>query len=102
MTKVMFQSLKSFMSDNDFVQVAKEVNENVNGYPFITFYTESNKAENFYFTVKKSKDVHKGMLVTGSLLRELQIAFVTNAEGEARVKLSGFGESARLELADLL
>lgn len=78
------------------------ISENTNGYPFITFINGANKAENIYFSKRASANVSAGMLVTPSLIADLQIATVTNANGEERVKLCGKGESNRLDLSDLL
>ena len=97
-----FISLSEFAKANNFVDTHKVVRENTNGYPYITFITKDNKAENIYFSVKKSADVTAGTLVTASLMRDLQIAKVTNAQGQARTKLVGFGESQRISLAELL
>jgi hypothetical protein len=41
-------------------------------------------------------------LITPTLLADLQIATVKNAQGEERIKLCGKGESNRLSLDDLL
>lgn len=97
-----FVSLNQFCKENNFVEIHKVVRENSNNYPYITFITKDNKAENIYFSKSKSAEVSAGMLVTASLMKDLQIATVQNAQGESRTKLVGFGESNRLSLDDLL
>lgn len=99
---MIFQSLAEFVKSNNFSDIHKAVRENANGYPYLTFITKDNKAENIYFSKSKSSEVSAGLIVTGSLMRGLQIATVTNATGETRTKLVGFGESNRLSLDDLL
>lgn len=96
------QSLSSFCKSNNFVEIHKAVRENTNGYPYLTFITKDNKAENIYFSKRKSAEVAAGMLVTPSLMKDLQIASVTNANGETRTKLVSLGEGNRLTLDDLL
>ena len=96
------QSLSSFCKSNKFTEIHKTIRENTNGYPYITFITSDNKAENIYFSKSKSSEVAAGMLISPSLLKDLQIATVTNANGESRTKLVGTGESNRLTLDDLL
>jgi len=96
------QTIKDFCKSKGFVQINKTIAENSNGYPFITFITGANKAENIYFSKASSANVAEGMLVTPTLLADLQIATVKNAAGEERIKLCGKGESNRLSLDDLL
>ena len=99
---MIFKSLAEFCKSNNFVDVHKAVRENSNHYPYLTFITADNKAENIYFSKSKSSEVSAGLIVTASLMRDLQIAEVVNANGETRTKLVGFGESNRLSLDDLL
>jgi hypothetical protein len=99
---MIFQSLAEFVKSNNFKEIHKAVRENANGYPYLTFITKDNKAENVYFSKSKSAEVAVGMVVTGAFMRDLQIATVINAKGESRTKLVGFGESNRLDLDDLL
>lgn len=99
---MIFQSLAEFVKSNNFVDIHKAVRENANGYPFITFITKDNKAENIYFSKSKSSEVSAGLLVTASLMRDLQVVQYTTEAGEPRTKLAGFGESNRLSLDDLL
>lgn len=94
-------SVKDFMVNNGFVSVYKAVRENSNGFPFITFITADNKAENIYFSKGASEMVAEGELITKELIAQFQIAETTNASGEARIKLVRKGGSERLELSDL-
>lgn len=94
------QAIKTFCSAMGFIQVAPEVRQNKNEYPFLTFYTKDNKAENIYFSKKGAEQHKKGDVVDAKLLGSLQVATVKNAEGEERTKL--ITGSERLTLADLL
>ena len=95
-------SLREFCTSKNFVEIHKSVRENTNGYPFVTFMDKNNKAENIYFTKSQSANFAEGMLLTPSIMKDLQIAVVKNAQGEERIKLCGKGESNRLSLDDLL
>ncbi len=96
------QTIKDFCKSKGFTQINKMIAENSNGYPFITFINGANKAENIYFSKSMSANVAEGQLITPSLLADLQVATVKNANGEERIKLCGKGESNRLSLDDLL
>ena len=96
------QSLRDFCSSRNFVEIHKAVRENSNGYPYLTFIDSKNKAENIYFSKSQSANFADGMLLSPSIMKDLQIATVTNAQGEERTKLVGKGESNRLNLDDLL
>lgn len=97
-------TVKEFIQENNFVEVNNEVNENTNGYPFVTFIDADNKAENVYFSIEESQNHQKGdpISVVDGFFKDLQIAFTTNANGEERIKLVGMGSSKRESLADLL
>lgn len=93
--------VKDFMINNGFVSVYKAVRENSNGFPFITFITADNKAENIYFSKGGAEMVAAGELITKELIAKFQIAETTNAAGEKRIKLVRKGGSERLDLSDL-
>ena len=96
------QTIKDFCKSKGFTQINKTIAENSNGYPFITFITGANKAENVYFSKSMSANVAEGQLITPTMLADLQVATVKNAAGEERIKLCSKGESNRLSLDDLL
>lgn len=95
-------TLKEYVTMKGFTQIAKAVRENTNGYPFITFISADNKAENVYFSINAAETVAAGEIVTAEMLQSLQVVETQNAQGEQRTKLSLKGESARFDLADLL
>ena len=97
---IVSQSIQSYMAENDFLQVAGTVRTNANGYPFVTFINSANQAENVYMS-KKLGDTLAGTPINKAFFAQLQIVHVTNAAGESRVKLSGKGESTRVESTDL-
>lgn len=90
-------SIKEFCQANNIVSLAKCVRENINGYAFITFIAADNKAENVYFS--KNSQAVAGEVITKDLLAQYQVAEVTNAEGEIRMKL--ISNSERIDIADL-
>ncbi len=94
------QTIKDFTKAQGFVQLAPTIRVNTNGYPFITFIKEDNVAENIYFSKNAATIVKSGDAVTKQLLASLQIAAVTNADNEIRVKL--ISNSDRIELSSLL
>ena len=93
-------TIKEFVKAQGFIQIAPQVRQNTNGYPFATFYTAKNEAENIYFSKAASKKLNAGDVVDAQLLSQHQIAVVKNAAGEERVKL--ISNSERIDLADLL
>lgn len=96
------QSLLSFCQSNNFTEMHNAIRENANGYPYVTFINADNKAENIYFSVRASETVTAGQLITEDLLKSLQVATVTNAQGEERVKLCSKGESVRISIMEYL
>lgn len=94
-------SIQEFAQAGGFVQIAKNVRTNVNGYPFLTFITKDNVAENIYFSKAMSKKISGDETVDKELITRLGLVIVeaTNAEGEIRMKLSG--NSERVSIADL-
>jgi hypothetical protein len=94
------ETIKDFAQSGGFVQIAKNVRENVNGYLFITFINAKNEAENIYFSKASSEKHSAGEEVTKEMLSGMSIAHTQNADGEARVKL--IGNSERTELSSLL
>jgi hypothetical protein len=96
------QSIKDFCKSKGFVEINKTVRVNQKGYPFITFMTAENKAENVYFSRTKASEVSEGMVISAELFSKLRVAETINADGEPRVKLCGSGESQRVSISDLL
>jgi hypothetical protein len=90
-------SIKEYCQANKFATVAKCVRENTNGYAFITFITADNKAENVYFS--KNSSAVAGEVINKDMLSQYQVAEVTNADGEIRMKLTS--NSERIDIADL-
>lgn len=91
--------LQDYCAEQGFVQIAKVVRANVNGYVFITFIRADNTAENIYVSKAGSASITVGQAVDKALLRPLSIAITKNAAGETRVKLCT--NSERIDLADL-
>ena len=93
-------SIKEFVAEKGFTQLAPTVRTNTNGYPFLTFINAKNEAENVYFSRKAAQAINAGTPVTKDMLATYQIGFTTNEAGEERIKL--ISNSARVELSDLL
>ena len=90
-------SLKEFMSALSFVDITPIIRTNANGYPFLTFQSAENKAENIYFS--KSMQVIAGP-TTIEFLRTLKVCETANAAGESRWKLTD-SAGIRVSFADL-
>ena len=98
-------SLKEYIRLKGYNSVSKQVLENTNGYPFLSFlYKQGDKTvcDNIYFSVNMSKSVGAGQVVDSDLLSQIRVVETENAAGEFRVKLGGIGESRYADLADLL
>lgn len=94
-------TVKDFMTQNGFTQVVRIVKESQNHYPFVTFITADNKAENVYFSKNASKLVSAGVEIVKGFFDKFSIANIENAAGEKRIKLVSQGEGLRLNVDDL-
>lgn len=95
------KTISEYAQERGFVDVAVKVRTNVNGYPYVTFIDENNVAENIYFTTNTGADYKEGTPINKGFFDKLQFVFVTNANGESRVKLAKQG-GERNSLASLL
>jgi hypothetical protein len=93
--------VQDFMKMNLFTSVVKVVRENANNYPYITFITGDNVAENIYFSKNASTLVGAGETIARGFFDPFMIGYVTNANGEKRTKLVSQGESNRITADDL-
>lgn len=99
-TRPTVMTVAEFCKMKKFVELVPKVRFNANEYPFITFITADNKAENIYFTVNSSETVHEGQDLR-EIANDLQIVLVTYNDGrESRAKLSR-KSSSRLTIEDL-
>ena len=97
--KLVVESIKDFATKNNYASVAPTVRVNTNGYPFITFFTEANVAENIYFSKAAAEKVDAGTPVDKALMSQHQIAITHNEAGEERIKL--ISNSERIALNEL-
>lgn len=94
-------SVKQFMTEFGFVEICKDVRENKNTYPFLTFMDAGNQATNIYFSVGAAANVTKGQLVDKDLISKHQIT-IYSMDGEERIKISRIGDGGnRITFADL-
>ena len=93
--------VQEFMKFNNFISVVKAVRENANAYPYVTFITADNKAENVYFSKNASTLVNAGKTIARGFFDPFMIGYTTNANGEERIKLVAQGESLRITAEDL-
>lgn len=99
-TRPTVMTVAEFCKMKKFVELVPKVRFNANEYPFITFITADNKAENIYFTVNASDTVHEGQDLR-EIAHDLQIVLVTYNDGrESRAKISR-KSSSRLTIEDL-
>ncbi len=100
-----FQSVASFCADNKVDAISK-VRMNTSGYPFITMVGEGFEGggENIYFSREQAKLVKEGQEPADLGLASLQIAHTENADGDARLKISGKGDGGAdyTNVSDLL
>lgn len=91
------------MTEFAFVSICKDVRENGNSYPFLTFMDADNTATNIYFSVGAAAAVNKGDLVTKELIANHEVTiYVLPDTGEERIKLSRKGGGdLRITFADL-
>jgi len=94
-------SILDFMNSQGFVSCVKAVRTNSNTYPYITFLTADNVAENVYFSKNASKLVGAGDVIAKGFFTPFMAAETTNAEGEKRWKIVSQGESNRVSIEDL-
>lgn len=94
-------SVQDWMKSNGFTQVHNRVRVNTNGYPFVTFITSGNDAENIYFSKEAAKAVSLDSEIKKGFFANLIIAETTNAAGEPRIRIARAGSSSRLEVDDL-
>lgn len=95
-------SVPAFCSEFGFVQIEKVFNQNKNGYPFAQFYTADNQCECVYFSKNSGGDIKKGAPCNPEWLADnFTVTIYLNGDGEQRMRLSGKGESRRINLADI-
>jgi hypothetical protein len=93
-------SIREYCIATKVATVATEVRENSNGYPFVTFINGNNKSTNVYFSKEGAKQYAMGMPIGKGFFDKLQVAYVTNEEGEERIKL--ITNSNRISIDDIL
>jgi len=98
-TELITMTVKEFTVDKGFTQIVPVVRTNVNGYPYLTFITEANVAENVYFSKAASVALAAGQPVTKEMLSVYQIGITHNAAGEERFKL--ITNSDRIDISEL-
>ena len=91
-------SIKDFCTEKGFVEIKPLINKNVNGYPFITFITGGNVAENVYFSKNAAKIVPTDNKISKELFSKLIVTFLVNEDGEERIKLSLKNETNRVSI----
>lgn len=99
-TRPTVMTVAEFCKMKGFVELVPKVRFNANSYPFITFINGKNEAENIYFTVNASENVHEGQDLR-EIAHDLQIVVVSYTDGrESRAKISR-KSSSRLTIEDL-
>lgn len=94
-------SVPAFCSEFGFTQIEKTFNQNTNGYPFVQFYNNSNECTCIYFSKSAGVGIKKGASCDPAWLAEnFTVSIYLNGDNEQRIKISGKGESRRINLAD--
>jgi hypothetical protein len=98
-------SLKSLFQKG-IIRTFSNLNENTNGYPFLTFLDSKGKSSNVYFGQKSGviiKDTFEIGASVISAIKDADIIKTTNSDGEQRYKISlNIGNSNYASDADLL
>lgn len=80
-------SVQQFMKEVGFVSIHKTVRKNQGGLPYLTFIKADNVVENIYFSKEAGEDKEAGQLIQRGFFDKLNIAAVTNPDGEVRMKI---------------
>lgn len=92
-------SISEFAKAKGFVEFNPTIAVNTNGYPFVTFITGDNVAENIYLTKKAAEDYPEGYEIGEVFFKDMLIILTENEKGESRIKLGKKG-GKRKSLAD--
>ena len=95
-------TVAAFCKEQGFSTLVPEVRTNANGYPYVTFITPDNNAENVYFSKEGSKSVAKGQPITKGFFKDRRVSLTENANGEQRWKISKPYEAQRVSIEDLI
>jgi hypothetical protein len=80
-------SVQQFMKEEGYVSIHKTVRKNQEGLPYLTFIKVDNVAHNIYFSKEAGQDKQAGQLLYKGFFDKLNVAEVTNADGEIRLKI---------------
>jgi len=95
------RSVIEFMGEQEFEQVVPTIRVNSSGYPFMTFITADNEAENIYFSQKAAEKVDDETIVDREFIHSMIVCDTKNANGDERPKLAFASSGNRLNLSDL-
>jgi hypothetical protein len=93
-------SVQEFMKELGFVSIIPQIRRNANTYPFITFMSANNVAENIYFSVNAAAALSPDAIVNREFLENHTITMYM-VDDEPRYRLSGKGSSLRLSYDDI-
>lgn len=93
-------TVKEFAKEQKFTNFINQVRFNSNNYPYLTFLTADNKAENIYFSKSTAANLAVGEVLTPKAFGELRAVESTNAEGDIRWKLTN--SSNRVDIDSFL
>ncbi|SNB22510.1 membrane hypothetical protein [Flavobacterium psychrophilum] len=80
-------TVQQFMKEQGYVSIHKTVRKNQEGLPYLTFIKLDNVAHNIYFSKEARQDKQAGQLLYKGFFDKLNVAEVTNADGEVRMKI---------------
>ena len=80
-------TVQQFMKEQGYVSIHKTVRKNQEGLPYLTFIKVDNVAHNIYFSKEAGQDKQAGQLIYKGFFDKLNVAEVTNAAGEVRMKI---------------
>ena len=101
-TELVSRSVVKFMQENEFAQIVPQIRVNSSGYPFMTFVSQDNEAENIYFSQKAAELVDEDTAINREFIHSMIVCDTKNANGDERPKLAFAASGNRMDLSDLL
>ena len=102
-TNMEYIHIAKFCTDEKIENIVPTVRANENGYKFITMVRiidGANKSENIYMSKSTAEQFEVGQVLSNDELKKFSVCHTTNADGEARTKLT-VGASTWVAVKDL-
>ena len=96
-------NIVKFCTEEKIVNIVPAVRANENGYLFLTMVRiidGENKSDNIYMSKSTAEQFEEGQVLSNEELKKFSVCHTTNANGEARTKLT-VGASTWVAVKDL-